>query len=153
MSANRIGIQLLALALMLAALCGCSSGKAPAEESTEPVSSAGAFSSAVEEEPKEPEYILYPGFVDQVFTEENAMLAMDNSEKNAVAFRFAISVEGETVFTSEEVTPGESAQWDVTSKWSEGEHQVTITSVPVLEDGVEGNASSQTITITIEAEE
>lgn len=153
MSANRIKIRLFALALMLAALCGCSGGKTPAEESTEPVSSAGAFSSAVKEEPEEPEYILYPGFVDQIFTAENTLLTMENSEKNAMAFSFEISAEGETVFTSEEVAPGQSAQWDVTSKWSEGEHQVTITSVPVLEDGAKGNASSQTITITIEAED
>lgn len=153
MNGKKAGTLWLIWMLLMAALfCGCSHQSAPGAARPDGANSAGD-SSAVEEGPQA-EYIVYPGFVDQNFTIENHILTMSNSEKNEqnqVNFVFVVTGPGEEeLFTSDPIAPGEQAKWDVTNRWHGRSHTIQITAIPILADGQEGNASTQTINITID---
>lgn len=140
------------LALLLAlALGACGAAQQPEEtpeESASVSSSAGETPEETQEE--ETQYLSYPVFIDQAFTSEHHTLTMTNPEGNPADFTFTVSYKGETLYTSGAVAPGESAEWDVMEQWSKkGRHTVTITSVPILADGSEGNPSAQIIRLTL----
>ncbi|GEM_PF-2250061 len=139
-------LRYVVLTLLLAlVLCGCGGDRQHTGE-TEPAASASA--EIVEEEPL---YIQYPGFVDQYFDAEDRVILLENSKENTVSFQFELTDrKGTVLFSSEGVAPGESTGWDVTEHWKQNDHQLTITSIPILEDGTRGNPVSQTITVTVE---
>jgi hypothetical protein len=144
----------LALALCLAlSLCACTGG-----QSLGPTDGGSSAVQSVQEPVPEPEpesfLIQYPGFVDQYFDSENHVLILSNSEDNQVDFLFELTDrKGTVLFQSEAVKPGEETGWDVSEHWEQNDHQLTITSTPVNEDGSLGNPVSQTITVTVELDE
>jgi hypothetical protein len=142
--------KIKALALVLALwglLCACASTENGSESiSAEPDSSASV------EQVVEPEYIVYPGFLDQTITAKSPYLELPNSYQNTVDFLFVVTnKKGEELFVSDPVAPGERAKWDVTERWSKSKKRtVYITATPVLEDGTTGNSSTQSIVLDID---
>lgn len=144
-------LKLLLTALSLTALCACrGSGTPPLDDTS--VSEAGIFDSILAKpQPEEPIYLRYPGFTDQFFHQEQHQLTLFNEEA-AVCFRFTLTdEEGDLLFTSDPVPPGESILWDAAQHWSEpGCYLLTIRSTPLLPNGEEGNSLSQTIKIYLD---
>jgi hypothetical protein len=148
MTKKRAIALLLTLCLLLS-LCACTqTAQNGGAEST----SAAAAQRAPEPEPEPVTFLIqYPGFVDQYFDAENRVLVLENSEDNQVDFLFELTDrKGAVLFRSEAVKPGEETGWDVTEHWQQHDHQLTITSTPVYEDGSQGNPVSQTIIVTVE---
>jgi hypothetical protein len=146
---------LLILALCLAlSLCACTGSG----QGVDPADGAASGAQSAQEPMPEPEpesfLIQYPGLVDQYFDSENHVLILSNSEENQVDFLFELTDrKGDVLFQSEAVKPGDETGWDVSEHWEQNDHQLTITSTPVNEDGSLGNPVSQTITVTVELDE
>lgn len=145
-------VQLLALSLcLLLSLCACAQTAQP--DGAQSVTAAKSAAQAPKQEP-ETFLIQYPGFVDQYFDAEHHVLVLENSEKNQVDFQFELTDrKGSVLFQSEAVKPGEETGWDVSERWRQNDHELTITSTPVYEDGSLGNPVSQTITVNVELDE
>lgn len=135
--------------LVLLSACAKSPMNEPGDASA---SSTDAIGLLVPESPSEPDYVSYPGFIDQHFTLEHPRVHLSNDEENVVSFVFTLSdSKGTILFTSEPVPPGGLVKWDVTQRWKKsGHHQLTIRSTPVHEDGTEGNSVTQTIKVYLD---
>lgn len=146
---KRYGKTLILALCLLLCLCAC--GQAQPEQAAGSVSAAP---SRVTEPDPERFLIQYPGFVDQYFDWEHHVLALENSEENQVDFLFELTDrKGTVLFQSEAVKPGEETGWDVSERWKQNDHELTITCTPVYEDGNLGNPVRQTITVTVEMDE
>lgn len=139
---------LLLTALMLSVfLIGCGSGAGSQGDGS--TSLPGEAVSAREER------LTYPGFTSRVLDWDNRTLTLPNDEKNTADLIFTITdSDGNVLYTSERVAPGEHEEWDaVSSGLSSGKQKITITMAAVVGEGEALNTASQTITVKIPSAE
>lgn len=95
--------------------------------------------------------ILFPGFVDFSITDGVDTVTLSNDSQNTVAFRFTITDEdGQVLYGTEEIQPGQSDQWTVTDAFDPGTgaHAITVkTDAFRLSDGSQLNGTSTTFTV------
>ena len=133
-----IGTGIVVLTLLLGTLAGCGgsgngSGSAPAPK-PEAVQEAHAD---------------YPRFTNKKVTEKNHILTLSNGENNQFAFVYTLSADGETLYQSEKLQPGQKEEWDILRNCTEScTLDITITAWS-LSDDKEQNSVTQTIDLTL----
>ena len=133
-----IGTGIVVLTLLLGTLAGCGgsgngSGSAPAPKPE-----------AVQEA-----YADYPRFTNKKVTEKNHILTLSNGENNQFAFVYTLSADGETLYQSEKLQPGQKEEWDILRNCTEScTLDITITAWS-LSDDKEQNSVTQTIDLTL----
>ncbi|MGM9537605.1 MAG: hypothetical protein ACI3VN_04665 [Candidatus Onthomonas sp.] len=97
--------------------------------------------------------ILFPGFVDFSITDGVDTVTLSNDSQNTVSFRFTITdAEGQVLYSTEDIQPGESDQWPVTDVFDPGTgaHEITVrTDSYSLSDGSQLNGTSTTFTVDL----
>ncbi len=95
--------------------------------------------------------IIFPGFVDFSITSGQDTLELVNDSQNAVYFIFTVTdEEGQVLYSTEAVAPGEQESWSVTEAYEPGTgtHEITVTTAAFgLDDGVEYNGTSTVVTV------
>ena len=138
-----------AAALLAALLTGCS---APALDQFSELLPGGDSSSPAPTAPVEPAeeaYASYPHFTDRVVTEEDHLLTLSNYKKNKFAFVYTLSGDGQELYRSEKLQPGESEAWDILQYCTTScSLDITITAY-TLPDDTEQNSVTQTIQLSL----
>ena len=77
-------------------------------------------------------------------------LTLQNPKKNTVDFVYTIEYEGEEIYESEPIPPGESQKWNLHEVFTEkGRYEITIYISPFDASGVEKNGFKQNFTFEI----
>jgi hypothetical protein len=156
LNVKKYGIFTLLWLICFLPLWGCSlgGGTTPPDASlAESSEVAPELATPSEETPEEvviqPEYLLWPCFQDGSAQAGGVALTLPNDESNTASFLFTVEEAGtgELLFQSEEVPPGESAQWRLPDTFAAGTYQVQVTTQVPEEQG--GNAMEQLIQITV----
>lgn len=153
MSKKELYTGILLIFLLSVLLTGCrQTEEQPQPEASQSVTETILIPEPEPEPPPQPDYVAYPGFIDQHFDTKHHTLSLYNDKVNTVSLRFSLTdSSGEVLFASEPVPPGEKTSWDVNQRWTgTGHHQLTILTTPLSPDGTEGNSVRQTIKIYLE---
>lgn len=95
--------------------------------------------------------ITFPGFSKNVIKYGSTKkMSLQNPKSNKVDFVYSISYNGETVYTSEKIKPGETIKWNLHECFKEkGRYSVEITITPYSLQGEVKNGILQAFTFEI----
>ena len=110
--------------------------------------SGSAVSSAPAQVEVEKEYARFPRFQDRKVNQDNRVLTLTNWKKSPFLLVYTLSVNGQTIYESPVLEPGEKLEWDILAYCKES-CDLDITATAFSKEGKEQNSVTQTIRLTL----
>ena len=110
--------------------------------------SGSAVSSAPAQVEVEKEYARFPRFQDRKVNQDNRVLTLTNWKKSPFRLVYTLSVNGQTIYESPVLEPGEKLEWDILAYCKES-CDLDITATAFSKEGKEQNSVTQTIRLTL----
>lgn len=96
----------------------------------------------------EKEYARFPRFQDRKVSQDNRVLTLTNWKKSPFYLVYTLSSNGQTIYESPVLEPGEKLDWDILAYCKES-CDLDITATAFTSEGKEQNSVTQTIHLTL----
>lgn len=96
----------------------------------------------------EKEYARFPRFQNRKVTQDNRVLTLTNWKKSPFHLIYTLSVDGESIYESPVLLPGEKLDWDILA-YCAASCDLEITATAYTPEGEEQNSVTQTIHLTL----
>ncbi len=95
--------------------------------------------------------IVFPGFSTKVIKYNSSrQMTLQNPETNSVDFVYIIVYEGEEIYKSDPIAPGETKKWNLHEVFTDkGQYEIEIHITPYHESGTQKNGFEQNFTFKI----